>query len=422
LIVRAGIAAVSGARLVSRAIEDLDRHDPVWTRPLRVVAVGKAASAMADAFMRELGARVRGGALVSIRGARAVPPLALIEAGHPVPDAGSLEAGQHALAIASGVGPDECFVVLLSGGASALLSAPAAGLTLDDLKATNRALLMSGADIHAMNTVRKHLSAVKGGWLAAAARGDVRTLAISDVVGDELSVIGSGPTVPDRSTFAEAEAIIARSAAAEDFPEAVRAHLARGARGEVPETPKPGDPRLARSTAQVIGGRGTAIDGARREAEARGYDVLVVDEPLVGEARLAAVHLLDRVQGQLGRLSRPLCVLSAGETTVTVKGHGKGGRNQELALAAAPVLDAFGTHRPVVLASVGTDGIDGPTDAAGAIADTTTLARARAAGLDATRRLDDNDAYPFFAGLGDLIKTGPTDTNVGDLQVVLIGQ
>lgn len=376
---------------------------------------------MADAFVGLAGTRVRGGVVIGIQGSRAVPPLDLIEAGHPVPNEGSLEAGRRALEIAAAVARDECLVVLLSGGASALLSAPAAGLTLEDLKAANRALLKSGADIHAMNTVRKHLSAVKGGWLAAAAGGEVRTLAISDVVGDELSVIGSGPTVPDRSTFADADAIVAQCGGTSGFPEAVRAYLARGRAGEVPETPKPGDPRLARSVAQVIGGRLTAIDGARGEAEARGYDVLTFDEPVVGEARGAAGHHLDRIRAGIGRRSRPVCILSAGETTVTVRGGGQGGRNQEFALAAASALEALGASAPAVLASVGTDGIDGPTDAAGAIADTTTLARARAAGLDASRHLDDNNAYPFFATLGDLIKTGPTGTNVGDLQVVLIG-
>lgn len=404
---------------MTAALDDLEARDPLRTRPLRLIAVGKASPAMAEAFVGRAGDRLRGGLLVGLQGARPVPPLELIEAGHPVPDEGSLAAGRRALEIAGETGPDDCLVVLLSGGASALLTRPADDLTLDDLKATNRALLQSGADIHAINTVRKHLSAVKGGWLAAAVRGDVRTLAISDVVGDELSVIGSGPTVPDVSTFADAERIVNRSGGAGAFPDRVLAHLRRGALGEVPETPKPGDSRLARSIAKVIGGRGTAMDGASREAEALGYAVVRVDEPIVGEARIAAGRHVARVREQLGGLPRPACVISSGETTVTVRGRGRGGRNQELALAAAEPMAAL--EGPTALISLGTDGIDGPTDAAGAIVDTTTLIRARAAGLAPPARwLDDNDAYPFLAALGDLVKTGPTDTNVGDLQILLM--
>jgi hydroxypyruvate reductase len=394
--------------------------DPIRRSPARVIAVGKAASAMAAGFVASGGDRVRSGVVIGVAGAAPVPPLEMIHASHPVPDQQSLAAGARALAIAEAAAPDECLVVLLSGGASSLLTAPAGGLSLDDLKATNRALLKSGADIYAINTVRKHLSRVKGGWLAARSRGHVRALVISDVVGDDLSVIGSGPTVADPSTFADADAIARRSGGTAGFPEAVLEHLARGYRGELDETPKPGDPRLAQSTTRVIGGRWTAMAGARRVAEALGYDVVVREDPVVGEARVAAIEHLAWTRARLGAGTRPMCVVSSGETTVVVKGHGTGGRNQEFALAAAEVLRP---HDSVALASIGTDGIDGPTDAAGAIVDPTTATRAEQAGLEPpSRYLDQNNSYAFFNALGDLIRIGPTGTNVGDLQVLLVGR
>jgi hydroxypyruvate reductase len=300
-----------------------------------------------------------------------------------------------------------------------MMAAPAAGVSLADKQQTTARLLRAGADIQALNTVRKHLSAIKGGWLAAAARGLTRTLAVSDVVGDDLSVIASGPTVPDASTFAEALDVLRRFGGPEGYPSSVVARLAAGTRGEVAETPKPGDERLSRASASVIGSRRNAMDGAAAEAQSRGYTILRIDEPVVGEARTAALSHLRTVRARARGIARPACIVSSGETTVRVAGHGTGGRNQEFALAAADALASVGA--PAALGSAGTDGIDGPTDAAGAIADTTTLDRARAAGLrDPVHYLDDNDAYAFFAALGDLILTGPTGTNVGDLQVILV--
>jgi hydroxypyruvate reductase len=293
------------------------------------------------------------------------------------------------------------------------MAMPADGLTLEHKQDTVRVLLNAGADIHALNTVRKHLSAIKGGRLAAATRGQVMTLAVSDVVGDDLSIIASGPTVPDPSTFADALAVLRAHEATHRVPPAVVRHLERGAAGEIAETPKPGDARFTRTFARVIGGRQSAVDGARAAAQALGYRVHLIDEPIVGEARLAGPALIGRV----GRADHPRCVIAAGETTVHVTGSGKGGRNQEVALAMLPHLDALGDR--VVAASVGTDGIDGPTDAAGAIVDTTSAARAAAAGLDRASYLTDNNAYAYFDRLDDLIRTGPTGTNVGDLQIIL---
>jgi hydroxypyruvate reductase len=279
--------------------------------------------------------------------------------------------------------------------------------------------MVEGADIHELNTVRKHVSAIKGGRLAQATAGSVLTLAVSDVVGDDLSVIASGPTVPDDSTYAQALDILGRRGGHAAYPDPVVARLRQGVAGGVPETPRTGDARLARAVARVIGPQRGAIEGARQSAESLGYHVHVVREPVTGEARVAALDHVDRVSAVARALPRPLCIISSGETTVTVRGSGKGGRNQEFALAMAPALGRLGVD--VAAASIGTDGIDGPTDAAGAVVDPSTLVRAAAAGLRAPDAyLADNDSYAFFAAIGDLIQTGPTCTNVGDLQVILV--
>jgi len=389
---------------------------------VRIIAAGKASPAMAATAARLLGERIRAGIVIGAAGgptANVPAPLETRAGGHPVPTAGSERAGTRALAIAGALAADEVLLVLLSGGASALMAVPADGLTLDDKRRTTEQLLRSGADIHALNAVRKHLSAIKGGWLAARTSGSSRTFAVSDVVGDDLSVIASGPTVPDASTFAEARDVLRRFGGVDVYPAAVVARLEKGERGEVPETPKPGDARLSRADAAVIGGRRDAMEGAAREAEARGFHVIRVDDPVIGEARITAPSHLRAVAARVAGAGRPVCVVSTGETTVRVTGRGKGGRNQEFALAAAAPLASLGV--PAVVASVGTDGIDGPTDAAGALVDSSTIARAHTAGLGAPDRyLADNDAYAFFEALGDLIHTGPTDTNVGDLQVILL--
>jgi glycerate 2-kinase len=336
-------------------------------------------------------------------------------AGHPVPDENSERAGRRALELAGHLGADETLLVLLSGGASALMAVPADGLVLDDKRQTTDRLLRAGADIYALNTVRKHLSAIKGGWLAARAHSACITLIISDVVGDDVSVIASGPTVPDASTFADALDVLRRFGREQAYPSAVVTRLRGGTASS--ETPKPGDSRLARSTTTVIGSRLDAMVGAAAEAASRGYCVVRLDDPVVGEARVAAAAHVRRCLATLSGVMRPACLVSSGETTVRVIGRGKGGRNQEFALAATEFLSGA---EPAVLASVGTDGVDGPTDAAGAFVDNETMSLARERGLDPLRFLHDNNAYAFFDAIGHLIHTGPTGTNVGDLQVILL--
>jgi glycerate 2-kinase len=378
---------------------------------------------MAAAAVRGLTSPVHAGLVVSAAPTAVPDGFTAVVGGHPVPTAGSERAGRRALEIARSTRADDRLLVLLSGGASSLMAAPADGVTLDDKRATTGRLLRSGADIHALNTVRKHLSAIKGGWLAASAAGHSETLVISDVVGDDVSVIASGPTVADASRFQDALDVLNRFGGVASYPPAVVARLTRGASGtgdgssRVVETPKPGDPRLARSTTRVIGSRREAMAGAVAEASSRRYHVVRLDDPVTGDARTAARSHLAAVLARAADLARPVCVVSSGETTVHVTGRGTGGRNQEFALAAAELLSPTAT---MGLASVGTDGIDGPTDAAGAYVDSSTLARAGAQGLAPGPFLSDNNAYAFFDALGDLIHTGPTGTNVGDLHVILL--
>lgn len=386
---------------------------------------------MARVAVQRLGSQIRAGLVIDRgpdtsatigrvpAGSIGIDRFEVITAGHPLPDAASERAGTAALALADALAPDETLLVLLSGGASALMAVPLTSLTLDDKRRTTERLLTAGADIHALNTVRKHLSAIKGGWLAARARGRCLAYAISDVVGDDPSVIASGPTVPDSSTHRDALGVLTAYGGLRAYPIAVVGHLERGAAGLVADTPKPGDVRFARTRTRVIGGGRDAIEGAVADARRRGYHVLTIKTPVVGEARVAARTHVDRIAACAGTLPRPLCVVSGGETTVRVVGPGSGGRNQEFVLAAAPLMGLLGPS--AALASVGTDGADGPTDAAGALADGETLDRARSAGIESPSRfLDDNNAHAFFAATNDLIHTGQTDTNVGDLQVVLL--
>jgi glycerate-2-kinase len=337
----------------------------------------------------------------------------VLEPAHPLPDAVSVDAGSVALRLARD-SQAEWLVVLLSGGASSMLCAPAGDLGVEDKARTSKALMDAGVPIDGLNGVRKHLSAIKGGRLAVLARRSL-TLAISDVhhpVADDPSVIGSGPTVADPTTYAMA---LRTASAVTDIPARVLRHLERGAAGELPETIKPSDPRLDGAVYSIVGNRHTALTGAGRRAEELGYHVRNVEEPTHGDARTAAEQLIRRAASCP---ERPLCLLAAGETTVRVTGRGLGGRNQQLVLAALPLLRTPGTA--AVIASAGTDGVDGPTDAAGAVGDGETLDRAAALGLDPAAALADNDAYRFFAALGDLIISGPTGTNVGDVQVLLL--
>jgi hydroxypyruvate reductase len=387
-------------------------------RTLRVIAVGKAAPFMAGEFARIAGASIRDGIVIGTHLPIALPPqLEWIPSSHPLPDERSVAAGRRALDVARRTDPGDTLVVLLSGGASALMAVPAGDLTLEDKRTAVNALLKAGADITALNTVRKHLSAVKGGRLAATASGPTVCLAISDVVGDDLSVIGSGPTVPDPSTYVDAWNHIDRLGVEGLITRAAAGYLRAGLEGRIAETPKAGDARFARSVTRVIGGRFNAMAGAADAARSLGYEVVVSEAPIVGDARTMGPVVLERARALAAGRTGPLAVIASGETTVKVVGKGKGGRNQEIALSVAGALAADTSD--VALGSVGTDGIDGPTDAAGAYADRTTLARAGAQSMNADAYLADNNAYAFFHALDDLIVTGPSTTNVGDLQIVL---
>lgn len=421
MILRSGVAAVDAGRLVRTALAQPDL-DVLISRSPYVLAAGKAAwpmfTAVADAI--PIGPALVATRLDGLQGTRT--GVECVDAGHPAPTPGSVDAGSRALVLARDSASRGGLLVLLSGGASAMLAAPVAGVTLEEKVKTAAALMSAGAAIHELNCVRKHLSQIKGGQLAAAAQRTV-TLALSDVhapVPDDPSVIGSGPTVPDVTTFGDALEIV-RSRQVR-LPRNVMRHLERGLRGEVAETVKPGDPRIAASDFRVVGNRHTAVEGARRAASARGYRVVALEEATTGEARDAALGFVAAARSTAGA-GCPVCVIGSGETTVTVRGDGHGGRNQEFALAAAAAVASLGEtlDRGVCLASAGTDGIDGPTDAAGAIVDGATLPRARRLGLDAGAYLARNDAYRFFEPLGDLIRWGPTGTNVGDLHVVVIG-
>ena len=376
-----------------------------------VVGAGKAAAAMAASFEAAWPAPLDG--LVVTRYGHGVPTrrIEVVEAAHPVPDAAGLAAAGRMLARVGGLGPADLVVCLLSGGASALLTLPAPGLTLADKRQVNQALLRCGVPIAAMNTVRKHLSAIKGGRLAAAAHpARVLTLAISDVPGDDPAVIGSGPTVADPSRFADARAVLARFGITP--PPAVAEHLVLAAE----ETPKPGDPRLAGAAFRLIATPGGALRAAAALAEKAGYAVEILGDALQGEAReVGAAHAgLARSRARAGR---PVALLSGGETTVTLGGKGRGGRNREYLLALALALaGASGVHA----LACDTDGIDGSEDNAGAILTPDSLARAKALGLSAEARLAVNDSFGFFQPLDDLVHTGPTLTNVNDFRAILV--
>lgn len=409
--------AVGAQRVLARALADAELAEVLTGRPLHVVAVGKAAAAMAAAFVTVPHLSIRKALAIGTHTHADLPAsVEWIEAAHPLPDRRSALAGDRAVAVAQGVHSGEALVILLSGGASALMAAPLDGLSLDDKIAATRLMMNAGADIHALNTVRRHLSKVKGGRLAASCVGTTVTLAISDVVGDDLNAIGSGPGVPDPTTWADAALALDRFGGAQHAGH-VRRLVERGVAGEIADTPAPGHAALARAKARVIGSRLDAMEGARQAAAACGYHPIVIGEPVTGEARDAAPPWLRRALELAARASRPACVISSGETTVRVTGPGTGGRNLEFALALAEPI----TGLTAAMSSVGTDGIDGSSGVAGGIVDSSTLARAAAAGLQAPGNyLAANDSFAFFAPLDDVVRLGRTDTNVGDLQVILI--
>jgi hydroxypyruvate reductase len=405
----AGLAAVEPARVVPPHLPQRPRGRTV------VVGAGKAAAAMAKAVEDHWSGPIEG--LVVTRYGHGAPcrRIEVVEAAHPVPDAAGSTAASRILDRVRDLGPDDLVVCLVSGGGSALLTLPAPGLSLEDKQATVRALLASGATIGEMNTVRKHLSAIKGGRLALAAHpARLVALAISDVPGDDPSVIASGPTVADASSFADAAAVLAKYRIRP--PAAVAAHLARAAE----ETPKPGDPRLAHSEMILVARPQDALDAAAAAAKAAGITPVVLGDSIEGEARevaraMAGMALQVARRGQPAR--PPAVLLSGGETTVTVRGRGRGGRNLEFLLALALALDGrAGIHA----LAADTDGIDGTEEAAGALVGPDSLARAARLGLDAKARLADNDAATVFAALGDLVMTGPTRTNVNDFRAILV--
>ncbi|MGH6689549.1 MAG: glycerate kinase type-2 family protein [Gammaproteobacteria bacterium] len=379
-----------------------------------VLGCGKAGASMTRTVEAVLGDRIDAG-FVAVKDGHALPAriVELAEAGHPVPDLRSRAAAERVLSLARSAGPRDLVVFLVSGGGSALLPAPAPPVTLEEKQEVTGLLLGAGAPIGELNAVRKHLSLLKGGQLArAASPARILTLLLSDVLGDPLDVIASGPTAPDPTTFGEALDVLARRGVLDRVAPSVRHRLEEGARGDIPETPKPGDPLFSRVTHVVIGNNRLVVDAAAKAAEGLGYRPRIATAALEGEAREAGPALLVQARSS----SPPSCLIAGGETTVTVRGRGRGGRCQELALAAALALhadDAF-----TVLAA-GTDGTDGPTDAAGAVVDAATVQRGRELGLDPERALADNDAYGFLSATGDIIITGPTHTNLLDLYLVL---
>ena len=392
-------------------------------RKVHVIGAGKASAAMARAVERLLGRRIAGG-LVNVKYAHLAPlrRIELNECGHPLPDAAGVAGATRIARIAGQAGEEDLIIALMSGGGSALLPAPAPPVTLEEKQAVTKLLLACGANIHEINAVRKHISMVKGGQLARLAwPAAMLCLMLSDVIGDDLDVIASGPTAPDASTFASARAILDRYGLLDRIPLSVRERLEAGVGGAIAETPKAGDAVFSRVQNLVVGSNALAVNAAARKARELGYRALVLSSMIEGETRdVARVHAAIAKQmiasGQ--PLKPPACVISGGETTVTLRGDGLGGRNQEFALAAAIDIAGLGN---VLLLSGGTDGTDGPTDAAGALATGVTIERARAAGLDARASLARNDSYHVFEPLGDLIKTGPTNTNVMDVRLVLAG-
>lgn len=430
-IFHAGLRAADPADAVSRHVRrdrerleadgatyDLSRFEGIY-----VVGAGKAAARMARAVEELLGERLTAG-IVNVKYGHAAPLriVRVCEAGHPVPDEAGVRGTEAIVELLGRAGEKDLVLCLLSGGGSALLPCPVGEITLADKQQTTQVLLACGARIQEINAVRKHLSRVKGGRLAElASPSTLVSLILSDVVGDDLGSIASGPTAPDGSTFADCLGILERYGVAERVPPAVRAYLDEGASGAKQETPKAGAPAFARVQNVIIGGNFDSVRAAKEKADALGYRSLILSSLVEGETReVAKVHaaIAKEIRRTGHPVPAPACVVSGGETTVTIRGRGKGGRNQEFALAAAVALDGW---QGIVVLSGGTDGTDGPTDAAGALADGESVRRAQALGWQAEACLGDNDSYHFFHRLGDLLITGPTFTNVMDLRLVVVG-
>jgi hydroxypyruvate reductase len=429
LIWGAALAAASPAACIRNALQCADGRLTVSGReiPIRgriiVIGAGKAAAVMAQAAEEILGSCLTAGLVVTKYG-HALPlrRIRIIEAGHPIPDPNGVDAVDQTRRLVGDLSENDLVLCLISGGASALWPAPAAGITLEDKQQVTQLLLRAGATIRELNAVRKHLSAMKGGQLARwAAPARVISLIMSDVIGDPLDFIASGPTAPDSSSFSDALGIVRKYGIR--APAAVLDRLQAGAGGRIPDTPKPGDPVFDHVANHIIANNRLLADAAERKARDLKFNTLTLATQVEGEARYLGglFAAIAREAAQSGNPVRPpACILAAGETTVTVRGEGLGGRNQEMALAWAVAMAAHAGAAPSCFASVASDGTDGPTNAAGGLVDPMTSARAAAAGLDPIRSLEANDSYRLLKTTGDLIVTGPTQTNLMDLQILLV--
>jgi glycerate 2-kinase len=418
----AAIAAVDPAQLVAGVLEQHPEAVPP-DYPVHIVSVGKAAAAMARAACEMLGPRVAAGVVIIPTDTEmaTLGNLRIFHGGHPVPTDGSERAARAVAELAGPLVESDLLLCLISGGGSALMTLPPPGVPLADVSDTTHLLLRAGATIDEINCVRKHLDQLKGGRLAEmASPAKTLTLILSDVLGDPPDVIASGPLSPDSTTFSDALSALECHRIRVQVPASVSEYLERGARGAVPESPGPDTAFFDNADIRIVGNNRMAALAALREAEQLGYRTSLLTTTLSGEAREVGRDLAERaleIRRGLGALAPPACLVAAGETTVDVRGSGRGGRNQELVLGAALALDG---GEPLLVASMGTDGIDGASHAAGAFSDQTTIARAEVLGLDAEATLTANDTTPFFAALDDLIVTGPTGTNVMDIQIVLI--
>ena len=429
-IFEAGLEAADPFFLLSRGLREVPSEgfrfgDQPFVFPFagdggrtRIVGAGKAAGSLARAVESRLSGREYTGRIVVKHGhGVSLERVIFEEGGHPLPDEAGLRATERLLSELEGGRAEDRIFFLLTGGASALLVAPAEGITLDDKIRTTDLLLRSGADIHELNTIRKHLSRVKGGRLAEKmAPASVLGLVVSDVIGDDLSAIGSGPAVADPTTFSECLEIVGRYQLEKKLPGRVSERLEAGARGELPETPKAGDPSLARARHVVLASNRLSLQAALTSATALGFESEIFRADMVGNVHEVAREFAERLEALARRRSGRAALLAGGELTLVVRGSGLGGRNQELALACALRLRGI---PGVMVLSAGTDGTDGPTDAAGAFADGETVDRALKMGLDPEAVLTNNDSYRLFERLGDLLKTGPTGTNVNDIVIGL---